>query len=92
MQMSDHWKVILKKKKKTENDIKKAKRLTGIKFFAKGFIYILQSQMKSLRKNSSNIVINSNYWELVRLINQSISLLMHGQRNLIKFETNKQIW
>ena len=89
MQMSDHWKVILKKK--TENDIKKAKRLTGIKFFAKGFIYILQSQMKSLRKNS-NIVINSNYWELVRLINQSISLLMHGQRNLIKFETNKQIW
>ena len=89
MQMSDHWKVILKKK--TENDIKKAKRLTGIKFFAKGFIYILQSQMKSLRKNS-NIVINSNYWELVRLINQSISLLIHGQRNLIKFETNKQIW
>ena len=90
MQMSDHRKVILKKKI-TENDIKKAKRLTGIKFLAKGFIYILQSQMKCLRKNS-NIVINSNYWELVRLINQSISLLIHGQRNLIKFETNKQIW
>ena len=90
MQMSDHWKVILKKKI-TENDIKKAKRLSGIKFLANGFIYILQSQMKSLRKNS-NIVINSNYWELVRLINQSISLLIHGQRNLIKLETNKQIW
>ena len=37
MQMSDHWKVILKKKTKTENDIKKAKRLTGIKFFCKRF-------------------------------------------------------
>ena len=98
IQLNDHWVItenrlkccFWRKKKKKKKEDKKAERLTGIQVSTKYF-KSYQISCKSLRKKGTQLVKSVNYWQLVKLINQStIFTNTHGQNNLIKFvESNK---